>query len=94
MSPAGTPRCRKVRRACKQCGELLECSSHLCIKGVSVAGHAPAHRLELLSVRVVGCQQEGGVPAHFAPVPMPGANGHQVQRIPQLLAVVPAASAG
>ena len=35
-------------------------------------------------------QQEGGQPAHFAAVAVPGSNGHQVQGVPQALAVVPA----
>ena len=66
--------------------------AHLLIELVGEARHAPAHALILLCLRVPGRQQEGAEPLDLAPVPMPGADDDQVQRVPQPLAVVPASS--
>ncbi len=63
--------------------------ARLLVEGVGEAAHAAAHAAEGFRVRIPGGQQEGGHPARLAPVAVPPADGHQVQGVPQTLAVVP-----
>ena len=66
--------------------------TNLSVEGISVARHAAADTLQLLSLWVVGCQQEGAVPLGLPALPIPGSDDYQVQGIPQPLAVVSAQS--
>ena len=64
--------------------------TYICIEGVSEPGHTAAHALVLFCLGIPGCQQEGAEPLDLPALPLPGSYHHQVQGIPQALAVIPA----
>lgn len=74
-------------------GVQAKVCADLGVEDVRKAGHDAADGLELLALGVPGRQQEGGEPAGFPALAVPGADGHKVQRIPQPLTVIPTPAA-
>lgn len=69
--------------------KVKESQPHLSVEHIAKTGNAAADALVCFALWVVGSQQEGGEPAHFAAVAVPCTDGNQVQRVPQTLTVVP-----